>query len=198
METKKKKVSPRRGILPFELNLRNRETIAAYLFLAPFLILFSIFVVRSVASAVQMSFYEYQIMRGVGDFIGLDNYVELWGDYVWWQSLWNTVYFMILTVTGTTIVSLAAAIAITQPIKGKDFFRVLLYMPSLFSVGAVSLVWVWLLNTQFGIINYGLSFFGISPINWLGNPNLVIPAISLTTIWWLTRDSGATIRGGAD
>jgi multiple sugar transport system permease protein len=57
-------------------------------------------------------------------------------------------------------------------------------MPSLFSVGAVGLIWVWLLNSQFGIINYGLSFIGIRPVNWLGDPNLVIPALSLTTIWW--------------
>jgi multiple sugar transport system permease protein len=57
-------------------------------------------------------------------------------------------------------------------------------MPTLFSVGAVGLIWVWLLNSQYGVINYGLSFFGIKPVNWLGDPNLVLPALSLTTIWW--------------
>lgn len=171
-------------VLPFEVNLRNREIIVAYAFLAPFLILFSIFVVRAVASALQMSLYEYHIMRPVRPFIWFDNYKELLNDYVWWQSLKNTLIFTALTVTGTTTVALGAAVAVTQPIKGRDFFRVLLYMPSLFSVGAVGLVWVWLLNTQFGIINYALSFFHIRPINWLGDPFLVIPAISLTTIWW--------------
>ena len=182
MEKEKRKSSSR--VLPFEINLRNREVIAAYLFLAPFLILFSIFVVRAVASAVQMSFYEYHIMRPSRPFIGFDNYRELLNDDVWWISLKNTLIFTVLTVTGTTTVSLIAAVAVTQPIKGRDFFRVLLYMPALFSVGAMGLVWVWLLNTQFGIINYGLSFFGIRPINWLGDPFLVIPAISLATIWW--------------
>src|SRR5688572_27464273 len=168
MEKQKKKGSSR--TLPFEMNLRNREAIAAYLFLAPFLILFSIFVLRAVASAVQMSFYEYHIMRPVRPFVGLDNYRELLNDDVWWISLKNTLIFTVLTVTGTTSVALTAAVAVTQPIKGRDFFRVLLYMPSLFSVGAMGLVWVWLLNGQFGIINYGLSFFGIQPINWLGDP----------------------------
>ncbi|CAG0978436.1 partial L-arabinose transport system permease protein AraP, partial [Anaerolineae bacterium] len=60
----------------------------------------------------------------------------------------------------------------------------LLYIPQLMSVGAMGLVWNWLLSTQFGVINYLLSFIGIRPINWLGDPNLVIPALSLATIWW--------------
>jgi multiple sugar transport system permease protein len=182
MEMSKKKGMQRS--FPFEINLRNREVIAAYLFLAPFLILFSIFVIRAVASAVQMSFYEYHIMRPVRPFVGLENYRELLNDDVWWISLKNTLIFTVLTVTGTTSVALTAAVAVTQPIKGRDFFRVLLYMPSLFSVGAMGLIWVWLLNSQYGIINYFLSFHQIRPINWLGDPYLVIPAISLASIWW--------------
>src|SRR5688572_9768715 len=168
----------------FSLNLRSRETLAAYIFLAPFLIFFSIFVVKAVASAVQMSFYDWQVLRPTRLFIGIENYVELFNDDVWWIALQNTIVFTTMTVVGTTIVALLAAVAVTQPIRGQDFFRVLLYMPSLFSVGAVGLIWVWLLSTQFGIINYGLSFLGIQPINWLGDPSLVLPALSLTTIWW--------------
>jgi multiple sugar transport system permease protein len=171
-------------IFPFEISLKNREAIVAFTFLSVFLTLFSIFVVRAVISAVQMSFYEYKVLPPVQDFIGLDNYRELLNDDVWWISLKNTLIFMVLTVTGTTSVALTAAIAVTQPIKGRDFFRVLLYMPALFSVGAMGLIWVWLLNSQYGIINYFISFIGIRPINWLGDPYLVIPAISLASIWW--------------
>lgn len=172
------------GKLPFTLNLKTREAIAAYIFLAPFMIVFLIFVVRAVIVAVQMSFFEWHILRPNRPYIGLDNYAELLNDDVFLIALQNTIIFTALTVIGTTLVALAAAVAVTRPIKGQGFFRVLLYMPSLFSVGAVGLIWVWLLNTQFGIINYGLSFIGIRPINWLGDPNLVIPALSLTTIWW--------------
>jgi multiple sugar transport system permease protein len=174
----------RSSIFPFSLNLKNREALAAYLFLSPFLLLFSVFVVRAVISAVQMSFYDWQILRPNRPYIGFDNYLELFSDSVWWVALQNTVVFTALTVVGTTIVSLLAAVAVTQPIRGQSFFRVLLYMPSLFSVGAVGLIWVWLLNTQFGVINYFLSFLGIRPVNWLGDPGLVLPALSLTTVWW--------------
>ncbi len=168
----------------FSLSLKSREILAAYAFLAPFMAFFLIFVVRAVVEAVRMSFYDWHILRPMRPYIGIDNYLELVNDSVWWISLQNTIVFTVLTVIGTTIVALAAAVAVTRPIRGQGFFRVLLYMPSLLSVGAVGLIWVWLLNTQFGIINYGLSFIGIRPVNWLGDPNLVIPSLSLTTIWW--------------
>jgi multiple sugar transport system permease protein len=166
------------------MRLRTREALAAYLFLAPFVIFFLVFVVRAVVQAVNMSFYDWQILKPVHPYIGIENYQELFGDYVWWIAVKNTIVFTLLTVIGTTIVALLAAVAVSQPIKGNGFFRVLLYMPQLLSVGVVGLVWVWLLSTQFGVINYGLSFLGIRPINWLGDENLVIPALSLTTIWW--------------
>jgi multiple sugar transport system permease protein len=131
-----------------------------------------------------MSFYDWQILRPTHPYVGLKNYQELFSDYVWWIAVKNTIIFTVMTVIGSTIVALLAAVAVTQPVKGNGFFRVLLYMPQLLSVGVVGLTWVWLLSTQFGVINYGLSFLGIHPINWLGDENLVIPALSLTTIWW--------------
>ncbi len=175
---------PARRLLPFTLSLRSKEAIAAYIFLLPFILFFSVFVVRAVISAVQVSFYEWQLLRPNKIYIELDNYVELFKDDVWWEAVKNTVVFAAMTVTGTTLVAMFSAIAVTQPGPGRGFFRVLLYMPSLMSVGAVGLIWVWLLNSQFGVINYGLSFLGIRPINWLGEEGLVLPALSLTTIWW--------------
>jgi multiple sugar transport system permease protein len=168
----------------FQVRLRTREAFFAYLFLAPFMIFFSVFVIRAVISAVGMSFYDWQVLKPVHPYIGLHNYQELFSDYVWWLSLRNTIIFAVMTVAGTTIVALLCAVSVNQPIRGQGFFRVLLYMPTLLSVGVVGLTWVWLLNTQFGVINYGLSFIGIKPINWLGDENLVLPALSLTTIWW--------------
>lgn len=166
------------------ISLKMRETIAAYLFLAPFLAFFSIFVVRAVVLAVRMSFFNWKILPPTQEFIGFQNYLELINDDVWWIALQNTIIFTIITVIGTTVVGLIAAVALVRPIRGQGFFRVLLYMPSLLSVGALGLIWVWLLNNQFGVVNYFLSFINLGPYNWLGDPNLVLPALSLTTIWW--------------
>lgn len=184
MSSTLKPASVRRRLWPFELKLRQREVLAAYLFLTPFLIFFAIFTVRAIVMAVNVSFYQWQILRPIRPYVGLDNYIELLNDDVWWISLKNTVLFAVLTVVGTSVVALLAAVAVTRPIRGQGFFRVVLYMPSLLSVGAVGLIWVWLLSTQFGVINYALSFLGIHSINWLGDESLVIHALSLTTVWW--------------
>src|ERR1041385_5655871 len=168
----------------FQLKVKHRDAIAGYLFLVPFMLFFLVFVVRAIVLAVNMSFYNWDILAPTHSYIGLGNYVELFNDDVWWLSLKNTIVFTILTVIGTSVIALAAALALNQPIKGKNFFRVLLYAPSLLSVGVVGTTWVWLLNTQFGIINYGLSFLGIPNINWLGDDKLVLPALAITTIWW--------------
>jgi multiple sugar transport system permease protein len=170
--------------LPFSPSLKTREAIAAYIFLAPFLIFFSIFFVRAAISSVQISFLDWRLLRPTTPYVGFDNYADILSDPIWWASVRNTVYFAVMTVVGTTIVGLAAAVAVTRPIRGQGFFRVLLYIPQLMSVGAMGLIWTWLLSGQFGVINYILSFFGVHPINWLGDPNLVLPSLSLATIWW--------------
>lgn len=182
--TPARSVKVKRTTRRFQIPLRTREVLAAYLFLTPFLFFFLIFVVRAVFAAVNMSFYDWQILAPTHTFLGLGNYQELLNDDVWWQSLQNTIVFAVLTVAGTTTIALFAAMSVIQPIRAKSFFRVLLYAPSLLSAGVVGTTWVWLLNTQFGIINYGLSLLGIQPVNWLGNSSIVIPALSLTTVWW--------------
>jgi len=177
-------VSKKNRVGGLRVKLATREAIAAYLFLTPFFLFFLVFVVRAVIQSVSMSFYDWQILRPTHPYVGLANYQELFGDYVWWIAVKNTIVFTVLTVAGTIVVSLLAAVAVTQKVRGAGFFRVLLYMPQLLSIGVVGLTWGWLLSTQFGAINYLLSFLGIQPINWLGDGNLVIPALSLTTIWW--------------
>ncbi|MFN8528144.1 MAG: sugar ABC transporter permease [Anaerolineae bacterium] len=182
--TKPKLSEPKRSVLPFAINLRTREALAAYLFLTPFLIFFVIFFVRATFSSLEISFYDWRLLRPSRPYVGLDNYIDLINDPIWWDAVRNTIYFTVLTVLGTTSVGLLAAVAVTRPIRGQGFFRILFYIPQLLSVGAMGLIWNWLLSTQFGVINYFLSFIGIHPINWLGDPNLVLPALSLATVWW--------------
>ena len=170
--------------VPFYIKLKNREAIAAYIFLAPFLLLFSIFCVRATIPSVRISFFDWRLLRPDVHFIGIQNYVELINDSIWWDAVQNTMFFAVMTVIGATIFGLAAALAVTRRIRGGEFFRVLFYVPQLMSVGAIGLVWNWLLNTQFGTINYFLSFIGIAPVNWLGNPEIVLQSLSMVTIWW--------------
>ncbi len=169
---------------PFHLRLKTREAFVAYVFLAPFLILFSVFFVRATITSIRLSFFDWRLLRPGMTFIGLGNYIELFRDSIWWDAVQNTMFFAIMTVIGATVFGMMAALAVTRRIRGGEFFRVLFYVPQLMSVGAIGLVWNWLLSTQFGTINYFLSFIGIQPINWLGDPNIVIQSLSMVTVWW--------------
>jgi multiple sugar transport system permease protein len=171
----------RKGVL---LSLRARESLIAYLFLAPFLFFFFVFVLRSVVYGGWISLHRWPILAPDKGFLGVDNYVNLMADSLWWTALSNTIIFAALTVIGTTVVALIAALALNRPILGGSFFRVLFYMPSLLSVSVVAIAWSWLLNTDFGIINYGLQLLGLPKVNWTGDANIVLITLSFVTIWW--------------
>src|SRR5260370_22783259 len=164
---------------------RTREAITAYLFLTPFLFFFIIFTVRATGQSLYISFHDWNVIATVHPDVGLQNYQNLMNDDIWWTSLKNTFIFSVLTVAGTTVVALGAALICNAPIKGKHFLRALFYAPTLLSIGVIGIIWTWLLNTQFRMLNYVLDLFGLPAINWLGDPNLVIPPLSLTTICWV-------------
>src|SRR5215213_10502462 len=90
-------VPKRRAI---QMNLRSREAVAAYIFLAPFIIFFGVFTIRAIFTAVNMSFYEWAILKPVHPYVGLANYKELFSDYVWWIAVKNTIIFTVWTVAG--------------------------------------------------------------------------------------------------
>lgn len=162
----------------------RREAISAYLFLLPFLVFFGVFVIRSIVSAVNVSLYDWSVLAPTHKWLGLKNYETLLKDPIWWTAIQNTAVFAFLTVVGTTFASLAAALAVNQPIRGRDFFRVVFYAPGVLSVGVVGIIWRWMMDTDFGVINYVLSLVGLPKIEWLSNAGIVLPSLSLVTVWW--------------
>ncbi len=168
----------------FQFSLRSQEAVAAYLFLTPFLVLFLIFIGRAVVYSVYMSFFDWVVLAKVHPFIGLKNYQELFGDSLWWLALRNTLIFAVVTVIGSTVLALAAAMALIRPIRARTFFRALFYAPSILSVSVVAIIWGWLMDTDFGVLNYGLRLLGLPKVSWLGDANVVLFSLSLVTIWW--------------
>jgi multiple sugar transport system permease protein len=154
------------------------------LFLFPFLAFFAIFVLRSIVYSGYMSLHDWKVLAPTQRFYELRNYQELLRDSLWWEALQNTFVFASLTVIGTTVLALGVALLLNRNIQGGSFFRAVFYMPSLLGVGVVSLVWTWLMNRDYGVLNFLLSNIGVQRIDWLGDPSLVLPSLSLVTIWW--------------
>lgn len=161
-----------------------RWSLGNVLFVVPFMVLFTIFTLGPILYSVYMSFFDWEILAKVHPFVGLRNYQDLLTDDLWWLSLRNTLYFAFLTAAGNTVFSLVVALGVDQPLVGRDIFRTIFYSPVVTSVAVMAIILGWMMNTQFGVINYLLAWAGLPTVPWLSSSLLVIPSLSLATIWW--------------
>ena len=116
-------------------------------------------------------------------YVGFQNYKELFSDSDFWKALWNTFFYMIGIPIGM-LWAISLAVSFNKPLKGVKLFRVIYYIPVVSSIVAVSLLWKWLYNGDFGLINQFLNWaFGVKGPNWLENPSTVKPSIMAMTIW---------------
>jgi len=165
-----------------KLRAQSAQTqIWGYLFILPALVFFFIFVVFPLFDSIHMSFYN--MVDRVPTFVGLDNYVSLFRNQIFVTSFINTFLYVLYVVPPTVIISLLlASVIIDKHPKLQTFYRAAFYLPAVISVVSVTIVWRIMYNLSAGILNYGLGQIGIEPVNWLGNPDLVIPALSFVIL----------------
>jgi multiple sugar transport system permease protein len=161
----------------------NRDTLAAYLFLSPALIHFLIFFLGLVLISLGLSFTSWDLFSPP-KFVGLANYRRLlFEDPDFWPTFWRTVYYVVLVIPTAVALELLLALAVNTRLRAIKFFRATYFIPVVASAVAVALVWGWILNTQNGILNWFLSFFGLGPFDWLGSPRLAMPSVAMVQVW---------------
>ncbi|MCI0690426.1 sugar ABC transporter permease [candidate division KSB1 bacterium] len=173
------------GSLSLEIKSIRR---AAYFFLAPALIpIFAFFFVPALAAFV-LSFTDFDIYSlsnfQYARFVGLKNYRQLLNDPLFWKAMRNTFFYVLVGGPLSIAASLGTALLINSKlVRFRSFFQTVYFAPVVTTLVAVAVVWRFIYHPRFGLLNYALSFFGVDPVDWLGDPVWAMPAIILMSIW---------------
>lgn len=162
--------------------------LAAWTFVAPALIVLAVFFGLPVLAALLLSLSDFDLYA-LADwdnlrFVGLHNYVDLLQTPLFWKSLGNTFYFVLVGVPLSIGTSLGAALLLHAPVtRFRAFFRTALFAPVVTTLVAVAVIWRYLFHTSYGLVNWGLGHLGIAPVDWLGDPHWAMPTIILLAVW---------------
>lgn len=169
---------------PLTAPLRQRITqaLGPYLFILPKFLFFGIFLLYPLVRALMLTFQGGAILSGL-HWVGFRNYERIIHDDIFWRSLWNSIYYTVLVIPSVLITGIGLAALLNRQIKFRAVFLILLVVPSVASTVAASVIWSYLLQFDGGLFNQLLGIVGIGPVNWLGDPQLVIPVFVALEVW---------------
>lgn len=162
----------------------DKKSFKGYLYLLPAIIILICFTFYPLIRAFVMSFLEdYSLINNSYSGIGLENYKDLFTDKVFIKALKNTFIYVIFVVPFSIGFSLLIATLLNSKIKFLGLFQTLYFLPYVTSVIAIGIVWSWMFNSNYGLINYMLSWFGIEAIPWLNDPKYALPSLIIFSVW---------------
>lgn len=168
--------------MSYSKNYRSSEIRAGILFLLPAILVFIFLRIIPAISVIYYSFTEFNIIKPPV-WIGLENFISLSKDQKFFQALANSLIFTLGTVIPSAAIGLFFAVFLNKKIAGVGLFRAIFYMPQVTSWVAISMIWVYLLNPTYGVLNYYLSLIGIPKLQWLFQSNLAMFSIIMVSIW---------------
>ena len=162
---------------------RRNEALWGLGMVAPTIIGLIVLNIIPILQTLKMSFFKSGDF-GRGDiFVGLANYQKMFADEQVRLATWNTLKYTLLVVPITVVLATVLATLLNSNIKGKHIYRTLYFLPMVAAPAAVTMVWKWLYNTDFGLINYILGKGGLGPVNWIEDPKIAIFSIAAVGIW---------------
>ena len=161
-------------------NLRN-----GLLFISPWILGFCVFMLYPIVSSLYFSFCDYP-MTLPPLWVGAENYTDLAGDKVFWISLWNTAYYAAIALPLGLMLAIGVALLLNTKVRGMAFYRTIFFLPSIVPIVAMAILWLWILNGRYGVLNYSLSLLGIPQKvlpAWLDDKHWAMPALILMGLW---------------
>src|SRR3954451_10947265 len=163
---------------------RDHGERSGWLLSGPFFVLYFLFLLWPVLAAAWKSLFSDSLAGGSASWRGLGNYTELLKDDAWWSAMWHTLWFTILSTVPLTLLPLAIALLVQRVKKRQWVFRLAFFAPYVLPVSVVVLIWNWLYQPGFGLINGYLTKLGLAEVNWLGSETIAMISVVIATVWW--------------
>ncbi len=161
---------------------RGRRTITGYLFISPFILGVLFWVLYPAIMAAWLTFQQWNLITPA-KFVGLANFETMINDKLFWQALKVTSIYTFFSVPLGLIISFCMALLINTKVRGLAVFRTIYYLPTIMPAVASAVLWAWIFNTDFGLLNSILNYFGIPKIAWLQETRFALPALILMSLW---------------
>lgn len=169
-----------------KLTHKTKDILTNYVFVIPALILFLVFSLYPFLKVFQLSVFSWDGIALKMDFVGLANFVDIFtNNPVWWKSMLNAGYITLLALTFQNFLALFLAMACDRDIKGAKAYRVIFYLPPVLSGIVVGLIWDWIYNGDYGLLNHSLTLIGMGNISkaWLADPKTALTSVAIIHMW---------------
>ena len=174
----------------------RHELFWGWIFVAPTMIGLIILNFVPIVQTVWQSFCKTGAFGQGNEFIGLKNYIDLFSDGQVWQSLLNTVIYTLIEVPFSIAIALLLAVLLNRKIRLRSVYRTIFFLPMVAAPAAVAMVWRWLYNSDFGLLNHLLESVGLSRVNWISNPDISIVSVAIVGIWSVIGYNMVLFLGG--
>lgn len=161
----------------------RNEFLWGWLFVLPTMIGLLILNIIPIFSTIYQSFFKTGAFGKGNIFVGLDNYKQMFADSQVWRALLNTFEYAVIEVPLSIIIALVLAVLLNRKMKGRSVYRTIYFLPMVAAPAAVAMVWRWLYNSEFGLLNHALSVIGLPKVNWISNPKIAIIFVAIVGIW---------------
>ena len=161
----------------------RNEFMWGWLFVLPTMIGLLILNIIPIFTTIYQSFFKTGAFGKGNIFVGLDNYRQMFADSQVWRALLNTFEYAVIEVPFSIIIALVLAVLLNRKMKGRSIYRTIYFLPMVAAPAAVAMVWRWLYNSEFGLLNHALSVIGLEKVNWISNPKIAIIFVAIVGIW---------------
>ncbi|HIY12066.1 MAG TPA: sugar ABC transporter permease [Candidatus Agathobaculum merdipullorum] len=162
---------------------KRNEAWWGYLMVFPTILGLIVLNIIPIFQTIYQSFFKTGDFGKGNIFIGLENYIDLIHDSSVWQAVWNTIRYTLVEVPISIVIALLLAVLLNRKMKCRVAFRTIYFLPMIAAPAAVAMVWRWLYNSQFGLLNHILGIFGLGPVNWISDPKIAIYSVAVVGIW---------------